>query len=442
MNTQRIPFAFHRIVLPLLAFVLAAFLPGCSTTPKETGYSSLFDGHSLKGWHSVGAPAESYLVKDGAIVCTPAGRNLFTEREFGDFILRFEFKLDDGSNNGIGIRAPFEGDAAYVGMEIQVLDEKAADAGKWGKLHPEQYHGSVYGVFAAKHGALKPNGEWNQEEIIALGRRIKVTLNGQVILDADLNSVTDPEKVRKHPGLFRESGHIGFLGHGDHVEFRNLRVKELSQVEKGNTAPEGFTSLFNGKNLDGWKGLVDDPKKRAKMSPEELAAAQKKADALMRENWHVADGALVYHGKAYDNLCTTKDYANFELVADWKTSPHADSGFYLRGSPQVQIWDPYTQPTKAGSEVGSGGLYNNKTNSSTPLLVADRPVGEWNRMRMVMVGDRVHVFLNDQLVVNGAVLENYWDRSIPIYASGQIELQAHNSEVWFKNLYVRPLPEK
>jgi len=437
--------AFYNSVLlrrslpPLAAIVAAGLLSSCSTIPSESGFTSLFDGKSLSGWRSVGAPADSYRVEDGAIVCTPAGRNLFTEREFSDFVLRFEFKLEDGSNNGIGIRAPLEGDAAYLGMEIQVLDQKAADTNKWGKLRPEQYHGSVYDVFAAKRGALKSNGEWNQEEIFAQGRKIKVTVNGQVILDADLNSVTNRAKILRHPGLFRERGHIGFLGHGDRVAFRNIRVKELPHAEKDNTAPDGFMSLFNGKSFDGWKGLVGDPKKRAKMSAEELTTAQNKADVLMQENWKVIDGALAYRGKAYDNLCTTKDYADFELVADWKIAPHADSGFYLRGSPQVQIWDPHTQPPKAGSEVGSGGLYNNKTNSAKPLLVADKPVGEWNRMRMIMVGDRLNIFLNDQLVVKDTVLENYWDRSIPVYASGQIELQAHTTEVWFKNLYVRPI---
>lgn len=442
MKTHRAATTLTTALMPLVAVLATSLISGCTTPTKESGYESLFDGKTLKGWRSVGAPTSSYKVEDGAIVCTPAGRNLFTEREFSDFILRFEFKLEDGSNNGIGIRAPFEGDAAYLGMEIQVLDEKAADAGKWGKLHPEQYHGSVYDVLAAKRGALKPNGEWNEEEIIAVGRRIKVTLNGTVLLEADLNTVTNPEKIRKHPGLFRESGHIGFLGHGDKVSFRNLRIKDLQSAKKDNTAPEGFTSMFNGKDFAGWKGLVADPKKRAAMTADELARAQEKADAIMRANWTIVDGAIVYRGKAYDNLCSTKDYADFELVADWKIAPHADSGFYLRGSPQVQIWDPYTQPTKAGSEVGSGGLYNNKNNPSKPLMVADNPIGEWNRMRMLIVGDRVHVFLNDQLVVRDTVLENFWDRSQPLFPSGQIELQSHNSEVRFKNIYVRPIPPK
>lgn len=426
-----------------LATVAATILAGCATTGSDSGFTSLFDGQTLDGWKLVGAQGGGYGVTNGVIYCARGGGgNLLTEKEYADFVLRFEFKLEDGSNNGVGIRAPLDGDAAYAGMEIQILEEGAALRGKWGKLREEQYHGSVYDLIAAKRGALKPPGEWNTEEITARGRHIKVVVNGQTILDADLNSVTDPEKLLKHPGLFRERGHIGFLGHNDYLEVRNIRIKELPAQEKDGVPPAGFTSLFNGKNLDGWKGLVSDPKKRAAMTGAELAAAQEKADALMHKNWKVEDGALVYRGDSFDNLCTTKDYANFELVADWKVAPHADSGFYLRGTPQVQIWDPHTKPTSAGSEVGSGGLYNNQKNPSKPLKVADRPVGEWNRCRMVMTGDKLNIFLNDELVVRETPLENFWDRSAPLFPSGPIELQAHNTVVWFKNLYLRELPAK
>jgi len=175
------------------------------------------------------------------------------------------------------------------------------------------------------------------------------------------------------------------------------------------------------------------------MSPAALAEAQIKADELAQASWKVESGALVYRGTNYDNLVSAKDYVNFELLADWKIEPYADSGFYLRGTPQVQIWDPFTQPTKGGSEVGSGGLYNNKTNSSKPLLVADKPIGEWNRFRIIMAGDKVHVFLNGQLVADDVTLENYWQRDLPLLPFGPIELQAHKSVVWFKNIYVREL---
>jgi len=421
----------------LLAAVALLFV-GCRSSRwwVEQGFKPLFDGKTLAGWKLMGQKGDGYGVTNGVIYCAKGGGgNLLTEKEYENFVLRFEFKLEEGSNNGLGIRAPLEGDAAYLGMEIQILEEGAADKGKWGKLKPEQYHGSIYGVVAAQKGALNPPGEWNTEEVIANGRQIKVVVNGITILDTNLNEINDPAKIAKHPGLFRDRGHLGFLGHNDYIEFRNIRIKELSHTD----AQEGFNSLFNGKNLTGWKGLVGDPKKRATMSPATLTEAQAKADDLAAANWKVEAGALVYRGTNYDNLCTVKDYVNFELLAEWKIEPYADSGFYLRGTPQVQIWDPFTQPTKNGSEVGSGGLYNNKTNTNKPLLVADKPIGEWNQMHIIMAGDKVHVFLNGELVVNGTELENYWQRDLPVLPFGPIELQAHKSVVWFKNLYIREL---
>ncbi len=409
--------------------------------PRETGFTSLFDGQTLNGWTLVGQHGDGYGVTNGVIYCARGGGgNLFTEKEYEDFILRFEFKLEEGANNGIAIRAPLEGDAAFLGMEIQILDEVAAERGRGGKRPSDQFHGSIYDVLAAKQGALKPTGQWNTEEITAQGRHIKVGVNGITILDANLNTVSDPLTLVKHPGLFRERGHLGLLGHNDYVEFRHLRVKELPRAKNANAGLEGFTALFNGKDLTGWKGLVADPKQRATMKPAELAAKQAKADELMRANWEVEDGLLVYRGTNFDNLCTAKDYANFELVADWKIAPGSDSGFYLRGTPQVQIWDPFTPPTKTGNEVGSGGLFNNQTHAATPLRVADKPLGEWNRSRILLVGDKVHVFLNDELVVNNTVLENYWQRDLSLFPIGPIELQAHQTPVWFKNLYVRELP--
>jgi hypothetical protein len=205
-------------------------------------------------------------------------------------------------------------------------------------------------------------------------------------------------------------------------------------VAEDNVPPEGFTALFNGKDLTGWKGLVGNPKTRAAMSPEELATAQAKADDDMRAHWSVQDGALVFDGKG-KNLCTAKDYGNFELYVDWKIAPKGDSGIYLRGNPQVQIWD--TALKDVGGEVGSGGLYNNKQHASKPLLVADKPVGEWNTFRIQMTGDKVNVWLNGKLVVDNTPLENYWERDKPLPATGPIELQSHGNTLWFKNIYVR-----
>ncbi|NQU25646.1 MAG: DUF1080 domain-containing protein [Candidatus Nealsonbacteria bacterium] len=197
-----------------------------------------------------------------------------------------------------------------------------------------------------------------------------------------------------------------------------------------NTPPDGFTALFNGKDLSGWKGLAGNPKSRAAMSPEQLADAQKKADEGMRAHWSVADGALVFDGKG-KSLCTAKDYANFEFYVDWKILPKGDSGIYLRGSPQIQIWD---------NPVGSGGLYNNQKNPSKPSKNADNPIEQWNTFYIKMVGERVTVKLNGELVVDNVVMENYWDRNKPIYPTGQIELQNHGNTLYFKNVYVRELP--
>ncbi|MCC7084693.1 MAG: DUF1080 domain-containing protein [Pirellulales bacterium] len=201
-----------------------------------------------------------------------------------------------------------------------------------------------------------------------------------------------------------------------------------------NTPPAGFTPLFNGQDLTGWKGLVADPPKRAKMTAEQLAAEQEKADQSMREHWKAVDGVLLFDGKG-DNLCTSKDYGDFEMLVDWKIEPKGDSGIYLRGSPQVQIWDT----ANANADVGSGGLYNNQKNPSKPSDKADRPVGQWNTFRIRMVGDKVSVWLNGKQVVDNVTMENYWDRDKPIDPTGAIELQNHGNTLYFKNIYVKEL---
>ena len=207
-------------------FVTIVFIAAALLAAGESGFTPLFNGRDLNGWVISNPYGRGYTVEGKSIVCpADGGGNLFTEREYANFILRFEFRLEEASNNGIGIRAPLEGDAAYQGMEIQILDHDAPVYR--GKLHAAQYHGSIYDVVPAKTGYLRKTGEWNEEEILADGRHIKVTLNGTVIVDANLDAVSNPEVLKKHPGLARTTGHIGLLGHHSRVEFRNLRVKEL-----------------------------------------------------------------------------------------------------------------------------------------------------------------------------------------------------------------------
>ena len=227
-----------------------------------------------------------------------------------------------------------------------------------------------------------------------------------------------------------------------HASFRLLLLAACCQLSLGfaraadNTPPAGFTALFNGKDLSGWKGLVADPPKRAKMSADELAKAQVAADEKMRRHWRVEDGALVFDG-AGDSLCTAEDYGDFEMFVDWKILPRGDSGIYLRGAPQVSIWDPEVSAPEKG--IGSGGLFNNQKHPSRPVGLADKPVGEWNTFRIKMVGDKVTVSLNDKLVTDNVVLENYWERDKPIYPTGQIELQNHGNTLYFKNIYLKKL---
>ena len=198
--------------------------------------------------------------------------------------------------------------------------------------------------------------------------------------------------------------------------------------------PEGFAALYNGKDLTNWQGLVELPQRmKLAADPGKLAATQKAANERILPHWTAAaDGVLHYDGKA-NSLQTAKDYRDFELRLEYKIGPHGDSGIYLRGCPQVQIWDPADHPE------GSGGLYNNQKNPNKPLKCADRPVNEWNRLQIIMRGPRVTVWLNNELVTDHVVMENYWNRKEPIPESGPIELQHHSHPLEFRNIFIKEL---
>ena len=218
------------------------------------------------------------------------------------------------------------------------------------------------------------------------------------------------------------------------------RTEAKAWLKAADKNEKGFVQLFNGKDLEGWKGLVENPIARSKMTSEQLAEAQKKADELMKRDWIVENGELVYIGNGWDNICTVNDYADFELLVDWRLDPNGkepDAGVYLRGAPQVQIWD--IRRTNVGAQVGSGGLYNNQKNRSTPTSVEDNKLGEWNTFRIIMKGEKVTVWLNGVKVVDDVVLENYWDRKLPIFSKDQIEMQAHGCRCYFRNIYVKEL---
>lgn len=206
-----------------------ALIPLPLDAEDSDGFVPLFNGKNLDGWQGA---TDVYGVEDGKLVCRKHGpgekesteKNLFTTKEYADFILRFEFKLEPGANNGVAVRSPLGNRISVVGMEVQILDDYAE---QYKNLQPHQYHGSIYLLAPAKRGHLKPASEWNSEEIMFHGHRAKVTLNGVVIVDVDLDNLEYKKYLDKNTGRTRSKGYIGFLGHGSRVEFRNIRIKEL-----------------------------------------------------------------------------------------------------------------------------------------------------------------------------------------------------------------------
>jgi hypothetical protein len=439
---------------------------------EGAAWKDLFNGTDLTGW--VG-DVKGYKAENGVLVCNKGGKNLYTEQQYSDFAMQFEFRLEESGNNGIGIRVPMNGHPSQDGMEIQILDHDGklyngealmanGEKKRLSWLKPWQYHGSVYGLVPARTGYLKPVGEWNTQTIIAIEDHIMVILNGAVIVDAFIEELP-PLDGSAHPGRKNRSGHLVLAGHDDRVEFRNLRLADYATAATKpattalNSPPPGFAAIFNGTDLAGWKGLAhENANERRKLNGAALQEAQGKADEVMRSHWSVAEGILTYDGKG-QSLCTDRNYGDFELYVDWKIPAGADSGIYLRGTPQIQIWDPWDPRNKPGAadpanalewvaqygngrNLGSGGLWNNRRWRNAPTQLADRMPGEWNTFLIRMVGDKVSIWLNDRQVVDRVRLENYWDKAglEPLPRADQIELQHHGSELYFRNLYVRELP--
>ena len=207
-----------------------------------------------------------------------------------------------------------------------------------------------------------------------------------------------------------------------------------------NAPPPGFKALFNGKDLSGWRGLGGtNPYEIAKWTPEQRKEKGEAGDADMRKHWRAENGEIINDGRGV-YLTTAKDYRDFELWVDWKMTPKADSGIYLRGSPQVQIWDPNDAGQKGnGADKGSGALWNNSGEGKFPPVKADNPPGQWNTFKITMIGERVTVLFNGKKTVDNAVMENYWNRKIPMLASGPIQLQTHGGEFRFRNVFIREI---
>jgi len=395
-------------------------------------FRPLFNGKDLTGWSGDG-----YTVEDGAITCTPQGKNLFTTETFAHYVLEFEFLLSPGANNGLGIHYPGEGDGAYTGMDLQILDNSAE---KYKDLKDYQFHGSLYTLAPAKKEGLKPAGEWNKQRVAVLGDKVTVELNGVKILDASLTELSKAHP--EHEGVKRRSGHIAFLGHGDKVSFREIKIQEIAPVANAEgVRAAGFQPLIKGDTLDGWKYESDGA-----------------------DNWFVANGIIHHNGQTgkTNDLWTKENYKDFTLVFDWRWSGRGemksqpvvlpdgsekkgpdgknelaqieelDSGIYLRGNTksQVNLWN-WT--------VGSGEVYGYRTDpkqspevreSVTPKRKADKPLGEWNRVMITVKGDRLSVSMNSEVLIENALLNG-------MPPEGPIGLQHHGQAIDFANIWVR-----
>lgn len=409
---------------------IAALISTHAFAAENPGAQALFNGKDLSGWSGDG-----YVVEDGAIVCTPEGKNLMTEKTFSNYVLEFDFKLPEGGNNGLGVHYPGSGDGAYEGMELQILDNSAA---KYTDLKETQFNGSLYLLAPAKKSGLKPVGEWNHEKVTVSGAGLTVELNGEIILRANLDDIA--ARNPGHKGVKRRAGRIAWLGHGDKVAFKNIAITETAPAANTEgVMAAGFKRLFNGKNLDGWKHGN---------SPE----------------WTVANGILKHSGRKGEpaDLWTEKEFGDCTLVFDWRWSAtgtmmgrpivlpdgsektgkdgkpelveieELDSGIYLRGqsTSQVNLWN---------WPVGSGEVYGYRTNTAmppevragvTPKTKADRPVGEWNRTMITIKGDRLSVSMNGRVVVENAQLPG-------VAAKGPIGLQHHGSAIDFANFWIK-----
>jgi hypothetical protein len=213
-----------------------------------------------------------------------------------------------------------------------------------------------------------------------------------------------------------------------------------------NVPPEGYIAIFNGKDLSGWRGgTTENPAKRMALSPEERDKLDRESIEDIHKHWRVEEGELVNDGTG-KYLTTMKDYGDFELRLEYKTVAKADSGIYLRGHPQVQIWDTTKEGGKwdRNADKGSGGLFNNPKGSpgQLPLVHADKPFGEWNSFVITIVGDKVTVVFNDKVVVDRAPLANYYEKDQPLPATGPIQLQTHGGEIRWRNVFLREIPRE
>jgi len=370
--------------------------PQVSLEELQQGFVPIFNGADLSGWQVMGS--ESWSAKDGVIECSGEGGGwLRSEAQYRDFILRLEYKASKDANSGIFVRATLEGDPAFTGMEIQVLDD-------YGEPPDKHSAGSLYDAVAPAVNASKPAGEWNQVEITLWGDELTVVQNGHKLYSVNLAdpALNAPQaEDRKFPNR-AQIGYIGLQNHGSQVWYRKIRINE------------GYLPIFNGHSVDGWKTVNPNDK-----------------------SWSAADGVLACSGSEGSYIYNVHKYGDFSLRLKYRIAPNGNSGVFLRvgdindfpgSGTEVQILDSYGgEPSKAGA----GAIYD----LIAPSKNMARPADQWNQFQISCWKGRLVIVMNGEKIIDTAI--DQYDKLKRLPAEGYLGLQNHHSRVEFRDISVK-----
>jgi hypothetical protein len=401
-----------------------------SVQADDDGFSPLFPGDSLAGWKISDwsdlrtpqkVPGQAWKIEDGVLYGLNKRTWIVSPKEYGDFVLKLETKISRASNGGIGLRFPLEGDPAYKGMEIQVVDH---DVYYRGGTEPKQRTGSIYDEIAAED-SVKPPGQWNSWEITARGSRITIVLNGETVIDADLSGHSEARQQKGPPLAERPlKGHIGFQNLSGTITLRNIMIKELDGAE------EQFVSLFNGRNLDGWVNVNCAP-----------------------ETWTVREGMIICSGVPTGVMRTEKQYENYVLELEWRhMKKGGNAGLFIHSGDLPVTGKPFTRAIEVqildgrntGSYTSHGDVFGIQGATMTPdklhpngwmrSLPSERrcnPAGQWNHYRVESRNGTI------ELAVNGKVVTRAYHANP---RKGYICLESEGGLVHFRNIRICELP--
>ncbi len=399
--------------LSIFALLVCLVVVG-SASCAETGWTALFDGKDLSGWTITAAEPgheSTWEVKDGVIHCGQKGGSwLRSNEEYEDFILTLEYKISPGGNSGIFIRSAEKGNPAYTGMELQIYDD-------FGEKPSPHSAGAIYGSVAASKNVSKPAGEWNEVTIFCIGRRVVDVMNGEKIIDVNLDDYTVPLRNQTPLSQRLRKGFIGLQNYGNPAWFRDISIKPILSSEKG------WVELFNGKDLSGWAVMGSN-----------------------KEGFSANDGIIECNGKGGFWLRSNEQHENFLLDLEFKISKGGNSGIFIRsgesGNPafsgmEIQIMDDCGRPPDTHS---TGCIYA----AVAPSKNMSRPAGEWNHMFIGCLGRNVFIVMNGEGIVD-VDLDEY-DKPLEGHSAlrerltnGFIGLQDHGSPVSFRNIGIKEI---